>query len=165
MPRQLASMLPGFCSMLWLEGSNRGISFLKKRITSSLPAGSGHLLNKTGTDCYAWALIPNHFHLLLRTGPTPLATVMRRLLTSYSVFYNRCHRRSGHLCQNRYKSILCEEDPYLLELVRYIHLNPIRSGLVKDLVGLVRYPWCGDGVLMGRCRNPWQNTKEVLVYF
>ena len=60
----------------------------------------------------------NHFHLLLRTGAAPIATVMRRLLTGYAVSFNRRHRRHGHLFQNRYKSILCQEDPYLLELVR-----------------------------------------------
>lgn len=66
--------------------------------------------------------IPNHFHLLLRTGTTPLSTIMRRLLAGYAGTFNRHHRRSGHLFQNRFKSILVEQDPYLLELVRYIHL-------------------------------------------
>jgi REP element-mobilizing transposase RayT len=77
--------------------------------------------------CYAWALMPNHFHLLLKTGLTPNATIMRRLLTGYAVYFNRRHRRRGHLFQNRYKSILCQEYNYLLELVRYIHLNPLRD--------------------------------------
>jgi REP element-mobilizing transposase RayT len=77
-----------------------------------------------------------HFHLLLRTGRTPIATVMRRLLTGYAVSHNRRHRRHGHLFQNRYKSILCQEDIYLLELVRYIHLNPIRAKLVSDIKAL-----------------------------
>jgi len=82
------------------------------------------ILRETKTLCYAWVLIPNHFHLLLRTGRVSIATVMRRLLTGYAVAYNLRHRRSGHLFQNRYKSILCQEEPYFLELVRYIHLNP-----------------------------------------
>ena len=78
----------------------------------------GEIASETTTSCYAWALIPNHFHLLLRTGSVPIASVMRRLLTGYAVSHNRRHRRSGHLFQNRYKSILCQEDAYLLELVR-----------------------------------------------
>jgi len=78
----------------------------------------------------------NHVHLLLKTGPVPIATVMRRLLTGHAKRYNRRHQRHGHLFQNRYKSILCQEDAYLLELVRYIHLNPIRVGLVGDLTQL-----------------------------
>jgi len=64
----------------------------------------------------------NHVHLLFRTGKAPVATVMRRLLTGYAISYNRRHRRHGQLFQNRYKSILCQEDAYLLELTRYIHL-------------------------------------------
>jgi putative transposase len=86
-------------------------------------------------------------------------------MTSYAVYYNRRHRRSGHLFQNRYKSIVCEEYRYFLELVRYIHLNPMRSGLVESLKELERYPWCGDGVLMGRFQFPWQQREEVLRYF
>ena len=76
------------------------------------------ILKETGTPCCAWTLIPNHVHLLLKTGRVPLSQVMRRLLTGYAVSFNRRHRRSGHLFQNRYTSILCEEDPYVLELVR-----------------------------------------------
>ncbi len=101
------------------------------------------ILKETKTVCYAWALIPNHFHLLLRTGSAPIATAMRRLLTGYAVSHNRRHRRYGHLFQNRYKSILCQEDVYLLELVRYIHLNALRAGLVSDLNQLGKYPYSG----------------------
>jgi REP element-mobilizing transposase RayT len=86
------------------------------------------------TTCYAWALIPNHFHLLLRTGSSSLSSIMRRLLTGYAVGYNLRHHRCGRLFPNRYKSILCEQDPYLLELVRYIHLNPLRAGWVVGLL-------------------------------
>jgi len=78
-------------------------------------------------------------HILLRTGYVPLSTVMRRLLTGYAQQFNRRHRRHGQLFQNRFKSILCEEKPYLLELVRYIHLNPLRAEIVKDLKALKRH--------------------------
>jgi hypothetical protein len=79
---------------------------------------------------------------------------MRRLMTGYAVTYNKRHKRSGHLFQNRYKSIVCEEDPYLLELIRYIHLNPLRAGLVKDLKELDKYPWTGHSAILGRHKNP-----------
>jgi REP element-mobilizing transposase RayT len=95
----------------------------------------GHLV------VYAWALMPNHFHLLVRTGTRPLAQSMKRLLTGYVVNFNRRHKRYGHLFQNRYKSIVVEEDPYLLELTRYIHLNPLRGGLVQGLRDLRGYRW------------------------
>ena len=82
----------------------------------------GSIVSGSGTQGFAWALIPNYFHILLRTGDVPIATVLRRLLTGYAVSFNRRHRRYGHPFQNRYKPILCQADNYLLELVRYIHL-------------------------------------------
>ena len=88
----------------------------------------------------AWALLPNHAHLLVRTGQRPLARAMRSLLTGYAGAFNRRHQRAGHLFQNRYKSIVVEAEPYLLELVRYLHLNPLRARLVRDLPALDKYP-------------------------
>jgi putative transposase len=114
---------------------------------------------------YAWALMPNHFHLLVRTGHCPLSQSMRKLLTGYVVNFNRRHQRYGHLFQNRYKSIICEEEPYLLELTRYIHLNPVRGGLVQRLSELRRYPWAGHSAIMGVAQRTWQDTAAVLSYF
>ena len=74
-------------------------------------------------------------------------------MTGYAVTFNIRHKRSGHLFQNRYKSVVCEEDAYLLELIRYIHLNPLRAGLVKDLQELDKYPWTGHSAILGR-KNP-----------
>ena len=85
----------------------------------------------TNTNIYAWALMRNHAHILLRSSETGLSVFMRRLLTGYAIWYNRRHHRWGHLFQNRYKSIVCDEDAYFKELVRYIHLNPLRAKLVK----------------------------------
>ena len=111
---------------------------------------------------YAWALIPNHFHLLVRTGAQPLARSMRSLLTGYAGAFNRRHQRSGHVFQNRYKSIVCEEEPYFLELVRYLHLNPLRAGVVPDLQGVATYAYSGHAALVGERDRPWQATGEVL---
>ena len=90
---------------------------------------------------------------------------MRRLLTGHAVTFNRRHRRHGHLFQNRYKSILCQEEVYLKELVRYIHLNPLRAGIVDDLKHLGTYGFCGHSVLMGRVKRSWQEVNEVLGMF
>jgi len=90
---------------------------------------------------------------------------MRKILTGYAVRFNRRHRRQGHLFQNRYKSILCEEDPYFLELTRYIHLNPLRAGLVRTLKELGRYPWSGHSAIVGKVERRWQDTGEILGYF
>ena len=79
----------------------------------------------------------------------------------YAVTFNRRYHRHGHLFQNRYKSILCEEDAYLQELVRYIHLNPLRAGLVKDFSELVSYAYSGHCVLMGKKKRAWQDRDCV----
>ena len=90
---------------------------------------------------------------------------MRRLLTGHAVYFNRRHRRHGHLFQNRYKSILCQEETYLRELVRYIHLNPLRAGLVEDMKALDRYPYCGHSALMENVKRDWQQVDYVLGFF
>jgi putative transposase len=113
----------------------------------------------------AWALLPNHLHLVVRTGPVPLASVMRRLMTGYAVAFNRRHARHGHLFQNRYKSILCDEEEYLLELVRYVGLNPLRAGLVTSLAELDRHPYSSHSALMGQVARPWQSVDEILGRF
>jgi len=122
-------------------------------------------LKDTGHKCYGWALMPNHFHLLIRAGEKPLSDLMRKLLTGYAVYFNRKYKRSGYLYQNRYKSILCQEDSYLVELVRYIHLNPLRAKIVKDMGELNKYKWSGHSVIVGVNKAPWQTIGEILKYF
>jgi len=125
----------------------------------------GQLATDTQTLIYAWALMPNHAHMLLRSGPSGLSTFMRKLLTGYAIRYNRRHERCGHLFQNRYRSIVVEEDAYFRELVRYIHLNPLRAGLVDSLDTLTRYQWCGHSVVVGQKSNSWQDRDYVLRWF
>jgi REP-associated tyrosine transposase len=81
------------------------------------------------------------------------------------VNFNRRHKRYGHLFQNRYKSIVCEDDPYLLELTRYIHLNPLRAGLVERIADLRRYAWTGHATILGKVDRDWQDIDTVLAYF
>ena len=90
---------------------------------------------------------------------------MRRLLTGYAINFNHRHQRSGHLFQNRYKSIICQKDVYFLELIRYIHLNPLRAQIVSDLDALDGYPWSGHAVLMGRGKLPGQVVDEAFNQF
>ena len=131
MPRQARIDAPGALHHVICRGIERRKLFLDDTDRDNFIERAGNLFIQTATPCYAWALVPNHFHLLLKTGQEPLSRVMRRLLTGYAVTFNRRHRRRGRLFQNRYKSILCQQDSYLLELVRYIHLNPIRTGLER----------------------------------
>jgi REP element-mobilizing transposase RayT len=81
---------------------------------------------------YAHCLMPNHIHLLIESAEVPLSKIMQAIQFSYTQSFNRRHKKVGHLFQGRYKAVLCQKDEYLLELVRYIHLNPVRAGIVKD---------------------------------
>ncbi len=114
---------------------------------------------------YAWSLMPNHLHLLVRTGKISLSQNMRSLMSGYAGYFNRRHRRVGHVFQNRFKSIVCDEEGYLLELVRYLHLNPVRAKVVKNVKELDRYPYSGHSALMDRVSRPWQQTEAVLERF
>lgn len=125
----------------------------------------GKLIIQTGAGLYAWCLMPNHVHVLVRTGNLPLSRLMRRWVGPYASTFNRRHARAGHLFQNRFKSILVEEDRYLLELVRYIHLNPVRARLAVSLDDLDTYPWTGHAVLLGNRTCPAQDTDFVLAHF
>ncbi len=165
MPRKSRIDAPGALHHVIVRGIDRKDIFTDQKDYLTLIDRLGNLLIETRTSCYAWALIPNHFHLLLRTGDTPLPHLMKRLLTGYAVNFNRRHKRYGHLFQNRYKSILCQEDSYLLELVRYIHLNPIRAHLVKEYKNLAGFRYCGHGVVMGRKKIEWQDVDYVLQLF
>ena len=125
----------------------------------------GELSQGLQTAVYAWALMTNHAHILLRSGYQGISAFMRKFLTGYAGGYNRRHRRHGHLFQNRYKSIVVEEDAYFKELVRYIHLNPFRAGMVKSMKELDKYPWCGHSALMGKVEYGWQDIAYVLEWF
>jgi REP element-mobilizing transposase RayT len=165
MPRKARIDAPGALHHIIIRGIERKPIFKDNHDYQNFIERLGNILTDTHTPCYAWALMENHVHLLLRTGLVSLSTVMRRLLTGYAQYFNRRHNRHGHLFQNRYKSILCQEDPYLLELVRYIHLNPLRAQNVKDIKTLNSYPVCGHTVLMGKVKHPWQDTDYVLRLF
>ena len=165
MPRKARIDAPGALHHIIVRGINRRKIFFDDADRDDFLDRLGDILSDTKTPCFAWTLMTNHLHLLLRTGAAPIATVMRRLLTGYAVNFNGRHRRHGHLFQNRYKSILCQEDPYLLELVRYIHLNPLRAGIVKDIKGLNKYPYCGHYALMGKTESGFQDVDYVLNLF
>ena len=111
MPRKARIDVPGALQHIIIRGIEKKPIFRDDRDRNRFLKQLGKILFATSTPCYAWVLMPNHIHLLLRTGLMPLATVMKRLLTSYAQYFNRRHTRCGHLFQNRYKSILCEEEP------------------------------------------------------
>ena len=165
MPRKARMDAPGALHHIICRGIAKNKIFIETKDRLFFLKRLDKILTDTNTPCYAWALMPNHFHLLLRTGTVPIATVMRRLLTGYAIYHNRRHDRQGHLFQNRYKSILCQENTYLLELVRYIHLNPLRGKLVKDINQLDKYPYCGHSTILGNTSNSWQEIDKILGLF
>jgi len=165
MPRKARIDAPGALHHIILRGIDRCAIFKDHTDCENLLTRLERLLIESSTPCLAWVLMDNHAHMLLRTGRVPISILMRRLLTGYAQQFNRRHRRHGVLFQNRYKSILCEEQPYLLELVRYIHLNPLRAGVVQDIEALRGYPGCGHSALMGKVRREWQDTEYVLRLF
>jgi putative transposase len=95
---------------------------------------------------YAYCLMTNHVHLLIERRTDDVGRIMHRVLTGYTQYYNRKHRRTGHLLQGRHKAILCQSDPYLAELVRYIHLNPVRVNMVGTPDS---YPWSSHRAYLG----------------
>jgi REP element-mobilizing transposase RayT len=165
MPRQARLDAPGTLHHVIIRGIERRRIVDDELDRRKFVARLGELALATGTRVYAWALLTNHAHLLVASGPKGLPSFMRRLLTGYAVRYNLRHRRHGHLFQNRYKSIVCDADSYLTELVRYIHLNPLRVNLVKDLSELERHPYCGHGVITGKVVYEWQDRDYILRCF
>jgi len=165
MPRLARLDAPGVLHHVIIRGIERRNIFEDNKDRDNLWKRLGKLLPATKTSCYAWAMLSNHAHFLLRTGTTGLSIVMKRLLTGYVVSFNRRHLRHGPLFQNRFKSIVCQEEVYLRELVRYIHLNPLRAGIVSDLNRLKTYKYGGHAVLMGKRACEWMDTKYFLSYF
>jgi putative transposase len=111
---------------------------------------------------YAYCLMPNHIHMLVERRDDAISRVMHRLLTGYSQFYNRKYRRVGHVFQGRYKAILCESDQYLAELVRYIHLNPVRAEMVRQPTS---YIYSSHRAYVGLSKDDLVDTEPVLRYF
>ena len=165
MPRLPRIDFPGALHHVMARGIERREIFRDDADRTEFGEIRGRALTTSGTPCYAWAFLPNHVHLLLVTGKRPLHQVLHAALFRYAAYFNRRHRRVGHLFQNRYKSILCERDAYFQELVRYLHLNPVRAGLVETPGALARHPWCGHGARLGRVAVPWQDTRTVLALF
>ena len=165
MPRQARLDAPGALHHVMARGIDQKRIFKNRVDREDFLKRLSQLCEAEALSVYAWVLMPNHFHLLVRTGRQPLSSSMRKLLTGYAVNFNRRHKRYGHLFQNRYKSIICEDDPYFLELTRYIHLNPLRAGIVKNMIRLNVYPWAGHAAIMGRVKRTWQDTGAVLSYF
>jgi len=165
MPRRARLDAPGTLHHVIVRGIAKRRIVDDRKDRFNFVSRLGQAASDTGTVIFAWALMTNHAHILLRSGGMGLSRFMRRFLTGYAVTYNLRHKRNGHLFQNRYKSIVCDEDTYFRELVRYLHLNPLRAKLVRTISDLDRYPWSGHSTIMGNVEREWQDRDYVLSWF
>lgn len=123
------------------------------------------ILEGSSSSILAWSLLPNHFHMLYRTGSIPLSKFMQRLLTGYSVSFNKKYDRKGHLFQNRHLARLVEESAYMYRLIAYIHLNPLRAGVVDRIEELEEYPWSGHCSVLRSTPHSWHDVDALLGWF
>jgi putative transposase len=162
MPRQARLDVPGALHHIMVRGINKGDIFDDDQDRARFLERLGDTVSEGQCTVYAWALMNNHGHILFKSGKQGISSVMRKLLTWYAQYYNHRHKRTGHLFENRYKSILCDEDNYLLALVRYIHLNPLRVRIVKTIEELNRHPWSGHRTIIGKATQSWMDVEYVL---
>ena len=169
MTRPLRILVPGGYYHVTCRGNDRRAIFRDDRDRSVfLEKLRGSLANYQ-VDCHAYVLMSNHFHLLVSTPKGNLSEFMRHFNISYTAHFNHRHRRVGHLYQGRYKAILVDQDSYLLELSRYVHLNPVRlksyhgSGVGERIRYLERYRWSSlAGYIKAANKQPWVQYEMVL---
>jgi len=165
MPRQARLDVPGALHHIMVRGIDKTKIFRDDEDKARFLERLGLTISEGKCTVYAWVLMDNHVHILFKSGKQGISVVMRKLLTWYAQYFNRKHRRTGHLFENRYKSILCDEENYLLALIRYIHLNPIRATIVTSLDQLDRYPWSGHRTLIGKAKYSWMDVDYALSEF
>ena len=162
MPRKPRIEIGGGLYHVITRGNNRRKTFRSHddylRFTSILQQQK----SKLPFYLYAYCLMPNHVHLLIEMQDDPVSRIMQRVLTSYSQYHNRKYKKIGHLFQGRYKSIFCQTDRYLGELVRYIHLNPVRARIVKRPEN---YEYSGHRAYVGLEKSGLVDTEPVLRHF
>ncbi len=156
---------PGSRHHVTARGLNRQPIFLVDADRADFVRRLGGLCRDSATGCFAWALMSNHHHEALEVGELSLSNFMLRLNAGHARSFNRRHQRSGKVIQGRFHSWLIDSDAYRLELVRYIHLNPVRAGLVSSLDELATYPWTGHAALMGTRTCAFMDVDRVLSWF
>ena len=165
MPRGPRVDFAGAVHHVYARGIEKRPIFLDDVDRKSILDRIGKNLPKFGMRCLAWSLMPNHFHLLLQSDKGYLPSFMHCLLTGYSIRFNERHQRVGHLFQNRYKSLVVCKDGYFRDVVRYIHLNPVRSEIVRSIPELEEYPWTGHRHIIRGGPPAWQDTDLLQTEF
>jgi REP element-mobilizing transposase RayT/transposase-like protein len=165
MPRQARLDIPGTLHHVIIRCTEKQKIVKDRSDRQRFLKQIGDIAVESKTVIYAWAILPNQVHILLRSGPEGLAPYMRRLLTSHAVAYNRRHRRHGSLFQERYKSTVCEEKLFFRQLVCYIHLRPLKERIVRTITELNKHPWCGHAAVLGDADYAWHDRAYVLQWF
>lgn len=138
MPRSPRLHTPGLFYHVFARGNNREPIFFEEDNYRRFLVNLERFRCPLNYNIYAYCLLPNHFHLLLQIDKINLSKIMQILLTAYTMYINKKYGRVGHIFQGRFQSIIVEKETYLLQVHRYIHLNPLKAGLVADLK---MYPW------------------------
>ena len=162
MPRKPRLHYPGALYHVIARGNNQQAIFSDRENYVTFLRYLREIKAKKQFHIYAYCLMPNHFHFLIEVNNTHLSEIMQKLLMRYTIYHNRLHQKRGHLFQGRYKAFLCEKDSYLLELVRYIHLNFVRAKLA---VTPGKWEWCGHHELGGHVEDALIEEDAVLKYF
>jgi len=165
-PRRRREDAPGSIHHVWARGIEGRAIFRRDGDQLDLLERLAEVLAEGGARCLAWALMTNHLHLVMRTGATPLSSLMRRIHTGFAMRFNLRYARTGYLFQNRFGSRLVRDEAGLRAVIRYVLRNPLEAALVRDLASLERFPWCGYGALVGvRPALPFEAVDEALSIF
>ncbi|HBB41596.1 MAG: transposase [Nitrospirae bacterium CG2_30_70_394] len=162
MARQPRLHLPGGVYHVMLRGNGGREIFSAEEDYRYLYGLLAEGVGRFGYRVHAFCCMSNHLHLAVQTGEETLSRGLQNVAFRYARRVNRREERIGHLFQGRYKAILVDRDSYLLELVRYIHLNPVRAGLVAEPEA---YPWSGHRAYLGKDALPWLTTDWILGQF
>lgn len=166
MARQPRDDAPGAAHHVMLRGIERRSIFFDDVDREEFLRRLSRLICELGFLCFAWVLMPNHVHLLVRSGQARISLLMARLGTGYARYFNERHDRAGHLFQNRFRSRRVIDDADLVGLVLYVTRNPLEAGLAADGAELESFPWCGLGALTGqRVARPFEAVAETLALF
>src|SRR3989344_1494867 len=163
MPRSPRLNVPDLIYHVFSRGNNRENVFFEEKDYHRFLDNLERFSTSFHYDIYAYCILPNHFHLLLRTHSTSLSKIMQVLMTAYTMYANKKYQRVGHIFQGRFHSIVVEKETYLLQVFRYIHLNPVEAGLAD---APENYPWSSYQFYLTEInRIPWLSYTEVLEMF
>ena len=166
MPRVARVDAPGVVHHVMIRGIERRPIFADDDDRRDLATRLARIAPECHATCFAWAFMPNHAHLVVRTDAGSVSRLMARVGTGYARRFNERHERVGHLFQNRFRSRIVADDADLICVIRYVHLNPVVAGIVSSLEDLAIHPWTGHAGLLGRIEaQPFHAVRETLRVF